>query len=183
MLFVISAPSGAGKTTIINELHKILPEIVFSVSATTRKKRENEIEGKDYFFISPDDFNKKITNNEFVETQKVFGNLYGTLKSQVEPFVVNDKIMVLDIDVIGALNIKKIYPESVIIYLDVDYQNLINRLKNRNTESDSEILKRLSRFNLENDLKNKFDYIIDNNNGIQESVNQIYKLILNKLNK
>ena len=177
MLFVISAPSGAGKTTIIRELFKIFPDLKFSVSATTRKKRDRETEGKDYYFLTLDEFEKRNQNGEFIESEEVFGNSYGTLKSEVEPCLNPDSHMIFDIDVKGALSIKKIYPESVTIFVDVPVDELIKRLKNRKTESDEEIEKRSSRIMLEIQEKSKFDYVIDNSKGIETAVQQAADII------
>ncbi len=177
MLFVICASSGAGKTTIIRELFKKFPAVSFSVSATTRKKRPTETNGKDYHFISVDEFNKRKANNEFIETEEVHGNFYGTLKSEVEPFLNSKDIMILDVDVKGALNIKDLYPEAVTVFIDVPYEVLVSRLKNRNTETEAEIEKRSSRIKMESELKHKFDYIVDNSAGIDKAVSETEKII------
>lgn len=177
MLFVICASSGAGKTTIIRELFKKFPAISFSVSATTRKKRPMETDGKDYHFISVDEFNKRKADNDFIETEEVHGNFYGTLKSEVEPFLNSKDIMILDVDVKGALNIKDLYPEAVTVFIDVPYEVLVNRLKNRNTETEAEIEKRSSRIKMEAELKHKFDYIVDNSAGIDKAVSETEKII------
>lgn len=183
MLFVICASSGAGKTTIIRELFKVIPGISFSVSATTRKKRPGEIDGKDYFFISTEDFNAKKAANEFIETEEVHGNFYGTLKSQAEPFLHSKDIMIFDVDVKGALSIKNMYPESVLVFIDVPYEELVRRLKSRNTETPEEIEKRASRIKMEAGLKDKFDHIVDNSKGIELAVNELKDLINNYISK
>ncbi|HRJ86930.1 MAG TPA: guanylate kinase [Ignavibacteria bacterium] len=177
MLFVICASSGAGKTTIIRELFKKFPEIKFSVSATTRKKRPNETNGKDYYFISMDEYNKLKADNKFIETEEVHGNFYGTLKSEAEPFLKSDDIMILDVDVKGALNIKKMYPEAVTVFIDVPFDELLRRLRNRNTETEEEINKRASRIKMEAGLKDKFDCIVDNSSGIEQAVTETEKII------
>ncbi len=182
MLFVISAPSGAGKTTIIKELLKSMPELAFSVSATTRKRRENETDGKDYHFISVEEFSKKISNEEFAEYEEVHGNYYGTLKSEIEKFINGSKHLVFDVDVKGAISIKKLYPEAVLIFVDVPVDELMKRLKNRKTESDAEIEKRASRIMLEIGMKNKFDHIVDNSTNLDEAVRNT-KVIIEKYNK
>lgn len=180
MLFVISAPSGAGKTTIIRELFKVLPELNFSVSATTRKKREYEIEGKDYHFLSVEEFNRRKDNHEFIETEEVHGNLYGTLKREVEPFLNGTSHLVFDVDVKGALSIKSFFPGAVLIFIDVPVDELIKRLKGRKTESDEEIKKRTSRIMMEIEEKPKFDHIVDNSKGLDEAVNEVKRIILSK---
>lgn len=177
MLFVICAPSGAGKTTIIHELFKIFPELTFSVSATTRSKRPKETDGKDYHFISMDEFLTKKANNEFIETEEVHGNFYGTLKSETEPFLKSNKHMIFDVDVKGAVSIKNMYPEAVTIFIDVPYEELIRRLKNRNTETPAQIEKRASRIKMEVEMKNRFDYIVDNSKGLDSAVKETEKII------
>ncbi len=181
MLFVICAPSGAGKTTIIHELFKIFPDLAFSVSATTRSKRPNETDGKDYHFISMDEFLSKKANNEFIETEEVHGNYYGTLKSEAEPFLKSNKHMIFDVDVKGALSIKKMYPEAVTVFIDVPYEELVRRLKNRNTETEEQIEKRASRIKMEVELKEKFDHIVDNSKGLESAVKEVEKIIKNNI--
>ncbi|MBZ0203236.1 MAG: guanylate kinase [Ignavibacteria bacterium] len=186
MLFVISAPSGAGKTTIIRELFKKIPGLKFSVSATTRRKRDTETDGKDYHFITPEMFNKHIESNEFAEFEEVHGNFYGTLKSEISKYVDSGSSagnLVLDLDVKGALSIKKLYPEAVSIFIEVPVEELIRRLKNRKTESDEEIEKRTSRIKMEVEKKHEFDYVVDNSHGLEDAVNETAKIIKEKLNK
>jgi guanylate kinase len=178
MLFVISAPSGAGKTTIIKELFRVLQDLSFSVSATTRKKRENETAGKDYHFLTVEEFNRKKENNEFIETEEVHGHFYGTLKSEIEPFLKSGDHLIFDVDVKGALSIKKFYPDAVLIYIDVPVDELIRRLKARKTESEEEIRKRTSRIMMEAGEKTKFDNIVDNSKGVDEAVNEVKQIIL-----
>lgn len=177
MLFVFSAPSGAGKTTIIRELFKKFPNLKFSVSATTRNKRENEVDGTHYHFISIDEFNKRKENNEFAECEEVHGNFYGTLKSEIEPYINSHTHIVFDVDVKGALNIKNLYPAAVTIFVDVPFTELERRLKGRNTESPEDIEKRLSRIKLEAGMKDKFDFIVDNGEGIDKAVKEAEGII------
>jgi len=177
MLFVISAPSGAGKTTIIRELFKTHPELAFSVSATTRKRRPAEIEGKDYHYISLEEFEKLKADNEFVEFEEVHGNYYGTLKKEIEPYLTGSRHLVFDVDVKGALSIKKMYPEAVMIFIDVPEDELLKRLKNRNTETDAEIEKRASRIKLEVGQKSAFEFFVDNSKGLDHAVKQAEEII------
>ncbi len=186
MLFVISAPSGAGKTTIIRELFKRFPDLKFSVSATTRSKRANEIEGKDYYFISPDDFKQKIGKNEFAEWEEVFGNYYGTLRTELNKGQSVNFDMILDVDVKGALSIKKIYPDAIIIFIDVPIDELMNRLLKRGTETEEQVKKREERISMEIAQKNQFDYVIDNSDnpdGIKKAVKKIITIINKYKNK
>jgi guanylate kinase len=180
MLFVISAPSGAGKTTIIREIFKLLPEILFSVSATTRKKRYAEKEGKDYYFISREEFETKIKNNEFIEWEEVHGELYGTLKNEIKKGLEGKADMIFDVDVKGALSIKKFYPDAVTFFIDAPKEEIIERLKKRHTESDAQMNTRILRMETEIRLKDRFDHIVDNQSkpgGLQIAVNEIINII------
>ncbi len=180
MLFVISSPSGGGKTTIIRELFSILPGLRFSVSATTRPKRKIEKDGKDYYFISKKEFEDKISNGEFVEWEQVHGQYYGTLKSEIDKYLNNSLDLVFDVDVKGALNIKKLYPKAVSIFIEAPREELVKRLKKRSTETDEEISKRLERIDMEISYKDKFDFTVVNNSnpdGIKNAVNEIISII------
>ncbi|CUS93277.1 guanylate kinase [Candidatus Kryptonium thompsonii] len=117
-LIVVSAPSGSGKTTIAKKILEKFPFMKFSVSATTRPKRNGEVDGKDYFFLSREEFEKKIQNGELLEWEEIYGNYYGTLKSVVESALKNGDILVFDVDVNGAISIKEKFPEdSVLIFI------------------------------------------------------------------
>ncbi|HED08624.1 MAG TPA: guanylate kinase [Ignavibacteria bacterium] len=162
-LIAVSAPSGTGKTTIIRRVLKSFPDIVFSVSATTRAKREDEVEGKHYYFITEEEFKKKIENNEFIEWEKFYDYYYGTYKSFVEDVINQGKSIILEIDVYGALKLKKIYPDAALIYIvPPSIEELTRRLKNRNTEGKSDLQKRIERATMELSLKDKFDYLVEN---------------------
>lgn len=180
MLFVISAPSGAGKTTIIRELFSILPGLRFSVSATTRPRRKIEKEGLDYYFVTRDKFDEMAKKGEFVEWEEVHGKLYGTLKSEVEKNISSPLDVVFDVDVKGALNIKKMYPQAVTIFIDAPLDELISRLRKRSTETEEEIKKRLDRLELEIAYKDRFDYVVQNSSspgGIGKAVERIVEII------
>jgi guanylate kinase len=183
MLFVFSAPSGSGKTTIVKEILKNFPELRFSVSVTSRKKRDNETDGKDYFFLTKIDFEKKIKNNEFVEYEQVYDNsYYGTLKEQVDSCLSAGDSMVFDLDVKGALSIKRIYGDkSVLIYVNPPDKNvLIERLRNRKTESEADLKKRIERMDFEFGKKDEFDYVVMNDelsSAIEEAKQIIKKYI------
>ena len=181
MLYVIAAPSGAGKTTIVKEILRTNPELVFSVSATTRYRRENETDGKDYFFFSKEDFRKMIENNELVEYETLFnGDYYGTLRSFVNENLEKDRSVIFDIDVNGALNIKKIYGEKakLIFIMPPDIETLKERLKKRATESPEQIAERIKRVDLEIGKKNDFDYIVVNEN-LDKAVTEVQNIIRN----
>ncbi|MDQ3021006.1 MAG: guanylate kinase [Bacteroidota bacterium] len=181
MLYVIAAPSGAGKTTIVREILKKNPEFVFSVSATTRSKRENEKDGRDYFFFTKDKFKEKINNNELVEHEVLFnGDYYGTLKSFVQDNLEKNKEVIFDIDVNGALNIKNIYGnKSLLIFImPPDIETLKQRLKKRATESIEQINERIKRVDLEIGKANDFDYIVVNDN-LEKAVSEVQSIINN----
>ncbi len=164
-IIVIAAPSGTGKTTIIKAILKLKPEVVYSISATTREKRYNEVDGKDYFFIDEETFKQKIDNHQFVEWEKVYDYYYGTPKFFVEKVVWEGKSILLEVDVKGALAIKNVYPEANLIYiLPPNLEELEKRLRERKTENEADFQKRIERAKMELSLKDKFDYFIVNNN-------------------
>ncbi len=183
MLYVIAAPSGAGKTTIVKEILKKYPGLVFSVSATTRKKRENEAEGKDYFYYTREEFKKMIDKGELVEYEILFnGDYYGTLKSFVNQNLENDRNVIFDIDVNGALNIKKIYGKKAILVfiMPPDMDTLKERLKKRGTESIDQINERIKRVDLEIGKKDDFDYIVVNDN-LNKAVSEVEEIFKNNI--
>ena len=181
-IIIFAAPSGAGKSSIIKKLienEKL--NLSFSVSATSRQKRTGEIEGKDYFFISETEFNKKIKNDEFIEWEQVYsGTYYGTLKSEVISKLNDRKNVIFDIDVVGALNIKKIFSENAIsiFIMPPSIEILEKRLKNRNTETEEDIKKRISKAEYEITFSDKFDEIIIND-ILENSIKKTEELILN----
>mgnify|MGYP005840204975 CR=1 FL=1 len=182
-LFVFSAPSGSGKTTIVREILKIFPELVFSISSTTRKKRKKEIDVKYYFFISEEEFEKKILNNEFIEWEKFYDYYYGTLVEFIESQLQNSKSVVLEVDVKGALSIKKSYPQSVLIFImPPSLEELKKRLLQRQTESHEDFLKRIHRAEMELSYKDKFDYIIVND-SLERAKNEVVEIIKNEINQ
>ncbi|MDR3666366.1 MAG: guanylate kinase [Ignavibacteriaceae bacterium] len=176
-IIVISAPSGTGKTTLVRRILKEFPELVFSVSATTRKKREHEVEGVDYFFISEDEFKNKIQSNEFVEWELFYDYYYGTFRSFIDIRVNNGKPVILEVDVHGAVEIKRIYPEAILIYIaPPSLDELIIRLKKRKTENEEDLKKRIERAKMELSHKDKFDYFVVNND-LNTAYNEINVLI------
>lgn len=177
ILIIISGPSGVGKGVIVKELLKIESNLFFSISATTRKKRDNEVEGKDYFFFSQDEFQKKIDNDEFMEWAIVHGNYYGTLKSKVQHFLNYQLDVLLDIDVQGAEKIKILIPDSVSIFLlPPSWYELETRLKLRGTENNCQINERLSRAKEEFYYIKNYDYWIINKTP-DETVSCICQII------
>ena len=166
-LFVISAPSGTGKTSLI---HKVLEEELASktklgVSCTTRERRENEEEGVAYFFLDEDAFNKKLDEGNFLEHAKVFGNLYGTPKDWVVSTISQGFDVVLELDVQGAIQVKNAYPEAKTIFIiPPSYRDLEERLVNRDQDSQETIEKRLSEAKQEVLSGKDFDHLITNDN-------------------
>jgi len=179
---IISAPSGSGKTTICKYLQKLDSSIIFSVSCTTRQIRENEIDGKDYFFTSNSKFEKKIKDDKFVEWEKIHGNFYyGTLKSTLDEAINKDKMILLELDVKGAMSVKKLYPtKSLSIFVEPpSVEDLKYRLQKRGTDSNERIIKRLERLDSELAYKSNFDYHIINDD-LDQAVNKIMNIIKNK---
>ena len=180
-LITISAPSGTGKTTLCKSIRRIFPEIDWSISYTTRFRRVNEIDGKDYNFISRNTFDKLIKNNKLAEWENVHGSMYGTAKKTLNYIIKENKFLLLELDVKGALKLKKLYPKNTvsIFIIPPSFEDLKKRLKSRNTESEDVIKIRLKRFKEEINYKSKFDYIMHNDildiatNELVEIVEQI----------
>ena len=160
----ISAPSGSGKTTLCKALQIVEPEIEWSISYTTRQKRSIEEEGIDYFFISKENFEKLIIKGHFVEWQNVHGFYYGTSVSSLKNAIEDDKTMLLEMDVKGSMVIKKLYPEQTfsIFIMPPSITHLRERLRSRGTDSEKSINIRLKRFQEEMEFREKFDYVMIN---------------------
>ena len=165
---IFSAPSGAGKTTLVRYL---LSEpalmLAFSVSATSRERRGEEVDGKDYHFLSNEEFQNKVDNNEFVEWEEVYaGTKYGTLKSEVERIWKSGKHVIFDVDVVGGLHLKEIFHHRALAVFvqPPSVEALMDRLKNRSTESEEKIQQRVSKAGLELTYANKFDVRVVNDN-------------------
>ena len=163
MPIVCSSPSGAGKTTLIRLVKKKLGGFGYSISATTRPISGQEINGKDYFFLTVKEFLAKKRKGEFVETAKVHGHYYGTLKTQLDAQLQMGKDVLMDIDVIGALNMKKMYPEALLIFITApSIKVLEDRLVKRGRDSEKDIKKRLHNALKELKFKKYYDYVIVN---------------------
>lgn len=161
ILLVIAGPSGVGKGTIVSRL-LMSGEYALSISCTTRLPRAGEEEGKSYFFISREDFIKRIEQDDFLEYDEHFGNFYGTPRSFVADRL-KERSVILEIDVVGALNVKKRYPEAVlVILLPPDMQALRSRLVGRDSETQEQLKERLDRVEFELSQRNKFDYEVVN---------------------
>ena len=182
-LIVISAPSGTGKTTVVKKLLQQSTNLEASVSFTTRKIRENEKEGLDYFFVSEKTFANMIQNNDFLEHATVFGNFYGTEKKSVSENLNEGVNVILEIDWQGALQIKSSMPSCVMIFLiPPSKEVLLARLKNRGTDSDQEIAYRFNQAVLDLEQSNKFDHVLVNDQ-LEKVVTEIALCIEGKANK
>ncbi|MCJ7757727.1 MAG: guanylate kinase, partial [Gillisia sp.] len=184
-LIVFSAPSGSGKTTIVRYLLS-QPELNldFSISAASRPPRENEVNGKDYYFLSLEDFKKKIKNDEFLEWEEVYrDNFYGTLKTEIDRIWASGKNVIFDIDVVGGLDIKQIYPEQTLAVFvkPPSIEELKIRLKKRKTESEDKINMRVAKASIELATAPQFDFIIENNN-LQKALDEAYNLVSDFVN-
>jgi len=164
-LIVISAPSGAGKTSIVHHLLKNMPELSFSVSACSREKRDNETHGKDYYFLGVEGFQNKIKEAAFLEWEEVYENqYYGTLKSEIERIWSERKTVIFDVDVIGGLNIKKQYPKECLslFIMPPSVDVLRERLSGRGSESEAKLEMRLAKAEQEISKNQEFDKVILN---------------------
>lgn len=185
-LIVFSGPSGSGKTSIVRALlEKYSDFLGFSVSATTRAKRENEVDGKDYYFITKEKFLEKIKNNEFIEWEEVYGGLYyGTLKSEINRLHQLKKHVLFDIDVEGGLNIKKLYSDKTltIFVMPPSIEDLKNRLQLRKTESEESFEKRISKAQQEIEKSKLFDEVIVNDD-LETAIKKAESVLLEFIRK
>ena len=165
---IFSAPSGSGKTTIVKHLLKTNPDLGFSISASTRDKRgRTEQHGKDYYFLTPEEFKKKIDDNEFIEWEEVYeGNFYGTLKSEIDRIWKQGKNVIFDVDVKGGLNLKKYFGDKALaVFVKVPTLEILKeRLSDRGTESAESISRRLFKANFEMSFQDQFDKVLINEN-------------------
>mgnify|MGYP003739997421 CR=1 FL=1 len=183
-MIIFSAPSGAGKTTIVKEILKNQEfNFEFSISACSRPKRVNETDGVDYYFMSADDFKKKIENNEFIEWEQVYENqYYGTLNSEVERIWQKGKNVVFDVDVVGGMNIKNQFSEKAlsVFIKPPSIEVLKNRLINRKTETEATLKKRIDKAEWEMQFAEKFDLIVVNDN-LEIAVDEVKNNVKNFL--
>ncbi len=177
MLTILSSPSGGGKSSVAKALLAADPKLSYSVSLTSRPPRGDEVNGKDYRFVSEEDFFIYIREGSFYEWAKVHDNYYGTLRETVDKELALGHDIVLDLDVVGGLNIKKANPSSVLIYIvPPSFEVLENRLRNRQTDSEEEIQKRLINARSELNFVDKYDYAVLNSD-LDETVAIIRKII------
>lgn len=178
-LIIFSAPSGAGKTTIVQHLLSKMPELEFSVSACSRPMRKDETNGVDYYFISVDEFKNKINNNEFVEWEEVYtDNFYGTLKTEIERIWKKGKHIIFDMDVVGGLNLKKQFGKQAlaIFVMPPSIEHLEARLKKRETETPESIARRIGKAAKELKTADEFDKIVLNDN-LEHAFEQAEQLV------
>lgn len=176
---IICAPSGAGKTSIVKYLLESGLPLEFSVSAASRQKRENEVHGKDYYFISADEFRQRIANDEFLEWQEVYNNqFYGTLKSEIDRIWSNGNIVLFDVDVVGGVNIKNYFGDKAlsIFVKPPTVETLRERLLGRGTETPESLQKRLAKSEYELSFENKFDRVVLNDQ-LPVAQKEAYRLI------
>lgn len=180
-LIAISAPSGTGKSTLCEEIRRKKPEIKFSVSCTTRPKRKYEKDGINYYFLNEDEFKSKIKNNELLEYEEVHGYYYGTLINTLKNAISSKELMLFDVDVNGAMSIKKKYPRNTltVFILPPSIEDLKVRLINRGTDSRKIIKKRLERTNKEMKFKDKFDTFMINDD-LSSAVKKLNEIITNQ---
>lgn len=165
-LIIFSAPSGSGKTTLVHHLLKQNLGLEFSISATSRAPRGEEITGKDYYFLSAEEFKQRVMNGEFLEWEEVYsGTLYGTLRSEVDRIWAEGKTVIFDMDVVGGLNLKGLYGDKAlaIFVKPPDMEELEKRLRGRGTDSEDKIRQRLAKARKELGRADRFDYILVNN--------------------
>ncbi|NLL14537.1 MAG: guanylate kinase [Fibrobacter sp.] len=185
-IFVFSAPSGAGKTTILNKLKAAVPNLVYSISATTRKPRPGEIDGKHYFFMSVEEFKRKIDQKAFAEWAVVHENYYGTPRSFIDSTVEQGSHIIMDIDVFGKKQFDKLYPEAIgILIVPPSMEELERRLRGRKSNDDQDIRVRLKNATTEIEFastQGKYEYTIINDD-LSRAVDDVIKLVTSEINK
>ncbi|MEY4110385.1 MAG: guanylate kinase [Bacteroidota bacterium] len=184
-LIIFSAPSGSGKTTLVHDILQTFPQIQFSVSACSRPRRENELHGKDYYFLSPEEFQERISNGAFVEWEEVYpGSFYGTLHSEIEKIWNAGRHVIFDVDVEGGLKLKQVFPDrSLSVYVQVpDIKTLENRLRARNTESEETLARRLEKASREMQYAHRFDKVVVNTD-LQSAISQSRQMVADFLNR
>lgn len=180
-LIIFSAPSGSGKTTLVHHLlSKPELKLAFSVSATSRAKRANEINGKDYYFLTPDEFRLRIDKGDFLEWEEVYEDqYYGTLRSEIDRIHSDGDVVIFDVDVVGGLNIKKQFgADALAVFVQPpSVKELENRLKRRDTESDESLAKRVAKAEEELTYAHLFDVVLVNDE-LEEAKRQAEKLVI-----
>ncbi len=184
-LCIFSAPSGSGKSTIVQHLIKLAPDLAFSISATSRKPRKDELEGRDYYFISPDKFREKIRENAFLEWEEVYPEqYYGTLRTEVERIWKEGKHALFDIDVVGGLNLKREFGDKAcaIFIQPPSLEILEQRLRSRGADDEISLRKRLDKASAELQYASRFDYIVVNDR-LEHALSDAERIVRNFLKK
>jgi guanylate kinase len=178
-VIIFSAPSGSGKTTIVQHLLAVDKRLAFSVSACTRPKRAHEVDGRDYYFLSVDEFRRRIAAGDFLEYEEVYnGNYYGTLRAEVERLAAQDKVVLFDVDVVGGLSIKKEFGDDALAVFvkPPGIEVLKSRLRNRSTESEETLKIRIDKAVHELDFENRFDKVLVND-ALEKTLPEAEKLV------
>ena len=176
LLMAVSGPSGVGKGTIVKTLIGRRADVVESVSCTTRAPRSGETHGKEYFFLTKEEFTTRLENDDFLEYDEHFGNYYGTPKSFVEE-TLKTKSVILEIDVVGALRVKEKFPETALVMIvPPSVEELENRLKGRGSETEAEIENRLARLSFELAQQDKYDYVIVNDD-LERAIGEVESIL------
>ena len=176
-LIVISAPSGAGKTSIARAILERTPHTRFSVSATTRPKRETEREGIDYFFLTKEEFRRRVDAGEFAEWEEIYGDYYGTLRAEIDRALAEGERILFDVDVKGGLSIKRLYPEALLIFIEPPaLDTLHERLRNRKTEDPETLRRRMARVPMEMELGKAFDHRVVNDQ-LDRAIGEVEQIV------
>ena len=180
-VFVITGPSGVGKGTLIEQLLERVPELELSISATTREPRAGEVEGRDYFFLTPEEFRRRLESGDFLEHASYSGNYYGTLKEEVQRRLAEDRSVVLEIEVQGARQVRATMPEAMLIFIaPPDPASLRERLEGRGTDSAEAIERRLRTAEIELEAQAEFPHVIVNDE-VQKSASELEALVRGEL--
>jgi guanylate kinase len=180
-VIIFCAPSGSGKTTIVKHLLNVNKQLAFSVSACTRAQRLNEVNGKDYYFLSHEEFKNKLVHGDFLEYEEVYGNnFYGTLKSEIDQIWDEGKVVIFDVDVEGGLNLKKYFKDKAlaIFVKPPSVEILAQRLKERSTETEETLQVRIGKAVLELAYEGKFETVLVNEN-LAEALLKAEQLVVN----
>lgn len=181
-LIVISAPSGAGKTSIARAILARHPGMRFSVSATTRPLRTGEVDGRDYFFLSRMEFERRVAAGAFAEWEEIYGDLYGTLRSEIDSAVAAGENLLFDVDVKGGLSIKTLYPDAVTVFVrPPSVEALRERLQSRQTEDAAKVARRMERVPMELSLGERFDHRVVND-VLERAIDEVDEIIHRAMN-
>ena len=175
-VFVVTGPSGAGKGTLEKELLARRPEFELAVSATTRARRPAEQDGREYWFLTPEEFERRVANGEFLEHVRYVAHRYGTLRSEIDRIAAAGKIPLLDLEIDGALAVRENVPGSVTIFVDAPIEELERRLRERATESTGEIEERVALARQQKTQADRFDYVVVNND-LERAVSDLLAIV------